>query len=105
MADAFFVRSDADRIGARDRDEHLLAAHRALLARRLALVSAIGSERPALHVVRERDGENLFADAFRDRDVADRERGLDAPEEIARHPVAARYPHLGRASVGEAEDA
>src|SRR5258706_5541522 len=105
MANALFVRTDTHRVGACNGDEGFLASDRTLLAGRPAAVGAVGVERPALYVVSQRKGQDLIADAPGHVLVQDRERGLDPSEEVARHPVAARDPHLRRATVGEAEDA
>src|SRR5436190_19816334 len=68
-----FVWADWNGLGAGDGDELLLAAHRHAVGL-LALVFALGVERPALDVVRERDGKDLLLEARDDRLRADRER-------------------------------
>src|SRR5580765_5350915 len=94
MADALLVRTDAHGIGACDADEHFLAADRTLVAGRAAAVTAVGFRRPALHVVGQRDAEDLIADPPGHRGVVYGKGRFDAAQEIAGHPVAAGDPDL-----------
>ena len=72
--------------------------------RRRARVTAVGSERPRLGVVGQ-IGLQVVEDAIAMLLALDREADLDAPEEVALHPVGARAEDLGIAVVVKVEDA
>src|SRR3954451_15804348 len=108
-ADHLVVRREMHRLRAGECDELFLAADRLLVravdARRAAVVLAVDVEDPRLHVVGERERQDLLLDARGERGVADGERRFDAPQEIAWHPVTAGNIEFRSSAVLEAERA
>src|SRR5216684_7405773 len=70
-----------------------------------SLVVAVGVHLPCLAVVGQIGLEAFLDDALLDPTVEDREAQLDAPEEIATHPVGAGQIEIFLAAVEEIEDA
>src|SRR5581483_1663015 len=67
-------------------------------------VSAVRPHQPRLHVVLERQGEDLADDAFAQVAVLDGKHHLDATEKVARHPIGAADKNPGLASVLEVKN-
>src|SRR6185503_15883555 len=86
-------------------EQRLLAAQGLLAAGLGARVGPVGQEPPRLLVVRERQLERLGEDARAQALVEDREAHLEAPEEVALHPVGARAQELLLAAGEEVVDA
>src|SRR5260221_14384589 len=70
-----------------------------------SLVVAVGVHFPCLAVVGQIGLEAFLDDALLDPAVEDREAQLDAPEEIAAHPVGACQVEIVLSPVEEVEDA
>src|SRR5262245_65647331 len=88
---------------AREDLEQLLLRAVARLARLLRRVGAVRTHLPGLDVVREVRLEPLADDARLELLVEDREAELDAPEEVAIHPVGARQVDVLLAVGAEVE--
>ena len=67
-------------------------------------MGAVGAQDARLHVVGERNGEDLVEDPLADGGVLDRESDLHAADEVALHPVGGGEEHLALAARFEVPD-
>src|SRR6185437_10827780 len=88
-----------------DREQMLLSRARDPAARLPSLVVAFGVHLPGLAVVREIGLEAFLDHALLRPAVEDRKAQLDAPEEIAPHPVRAGQIEVIGPAVQEVKDA
>src|SRR5262249_2390693 len=105
VADHRLGRDLGDAGPARRVEHHDLAADLGGAVGADATVAAVDLQATRLDVVGQGETQDLFEEALSYRWILDREQGLDAPHEVARHPVGRRQKNLGPIAGAEREHA